>query len=315
MADDGRTKLAAEDDALDSNSDLVKSGMLRAGFSEGNWRHDFLQSESGLRFHYVAVGDATKPLLLFIHGYPETWYSWRHQMKEFSSDFYCAAFDMRGYNDSDKPDHSVEENYVIETLVEDVKAVVDGLGCTRVTVWSHDWGSIVAWRFVLKYHSMVEKFVVESAPHPMQVQYHASLKSKLTHLPEILFPYAAKKGAFEKAVLPDTSQFIWNAFRGEKFAPINREHITDDDVKVFEASFNKSDAAICATTYYRHVGRVSKTKPDGYGDLEGVPVLVLTGAKDQNVKPASMRGIEKVRHSSDSYSLRPSRLLLLALSF
>jgi epoxide hydrolase 4 len=306
MADDGRTNAAAEGDALDSNSDLVMAGMLRAGFSEGDWRHDFLESEGGLRFHYVAVGDVSKPLLLFIHGYPETWYSWRHQMKEFSADFYCVAFDMRGYNDSDKPDHSVEENYVIETFVEDVKAVVDGLGCTRVTVWSHDWGSIVAWRFVLKYHSMVEKFVVESAPHPMQVQYHASLKNKLTHLPEILFEYAAKKGVFEKAVLPDTKKFIWDAFRGKKFAPINQEHITDDDVKVFEASFKKPDAAICATTYYRHVGRVSETKRDGYGDLEDVPVLVLTGAKDQNVKPASMRGIEKVRHSSDSCFLSRS---------
>ena len=279
---------------LDRDSELIKAGMLRAGFSEGGWRHDFLQDESGIRFHYVEAGDSSKPLLLFVHGFPESWYSWRHQMKEFSSDFRCVAFDMRGYNDSSKPDPSVARNYMLETLVEDVKAVVDGLGATRVTVWSHDWGSMVAWRFVLKYHSLVDKFVVESSPHPMQVQYHASLKNKVTHIPERLFEWVAKKGMFEKEVMKDISAFIWKAFRGKGFAPVKLERIPDEDVKVFEASFLKPDAALCASTYYRHVAQVSKTKKEGYGDLDGVPVLALTGAKDQNVKPKSMKGIEKV---------------------
>lgn len=299
MSDDERATTSCcevtsnADSLLDSESELIKSGMLRAGFCEGGWRHGFVQSDIGVRFHHVETGDASKPLLLFIHGFPETWYSWRHQMKEFSSDFRCVAFDMRGYNDSDKPDPDVEQNYVIETLVEDVKAVVDGLGCQRVTVWSHDWGSIVAWRFVLKYHSIVDKFVAESAPHPMQMQYSATFFNRLTHVPELLFNFAAKRGLIEKAVLADKSKFIWKAFRSEKMQPVDGHHLTDQDVAVFDASFNKPKAAECATVYYRHIGQVSKTKLGGYGDLSDVPVLVLTGADDKNVKPSSMVGIEQ----------------------
>lgn len=232
-------------------------------------------------------------------------------MKEFSADYRCVAFDMSGYNDSDKPDPSVEQNYVVDTLLEDVKAVVDGMGCKRATVWSHDWGSIVAWRFVLKYPGMVDKLVLESAPHPMQVQYSASLKSKLTHMPELFFNFVARKGMMEKAVLPDKSKFIWKAFRSPKMMPVSDKHLLDEDVKVFDASFNKPNAAECATSYYRYIAAVSATKPEGYGDLSGVPVLVLTGANDTNVKPSTIVGIEKVRRCRYAILPPPFNALLV----
>ena len=152
---------------------------------------------------------------------------------------------------------------------------------------------MVAWRFALAYPSMLHKLIIESAPHPMQVQFTASLKSRFTHIPELLFSFAAKKGAMDKIVLGDKSKFIWKAFRDDKFAPVSRTHLTDDDVRVFEASFLKPHAAECATSYYRHIGEVGKTKVGGYGDLGGVPVLCMTGALDANVKPASMAGLDE----------------------
>jgi pimeloyl-ACP methyl ester carboxylesterase len=64
--------------------------------------------------------------MLFVHGFPEFWYSWRHQLREFSKDYWCVAIDMRGYNLSDKP--KGVEAYRISYLAQDVREVVEALG-------------------------------------------------------------------------------------------------------------------------------------------------------------------------------------------
>nr|CAD7205467.1 unnamed protein product [Timema douglasi] len=79
----------------------------------------------GLQFHYVQKGDATKPLMVFVHGFPEFWYSWRYQLQEFYKDYWVVALDMRGYGDSDKPEGV--NNYDIKYLVEDIAQFVKEL--------------------------------------------------------------------------------------------------------------------------------------------------------------------------------------------
>ena len=69
-------------------------------------KHGYIYTEDGLALHYVENGDSAKPLMLFIHGFiPEFWYSWRHQMDYFvQKGYYCVSIDLRGFNDSDKPE-------------------------------------------------------------------------------------------------------------------------------------------------------------------------------------------------------------------
>ncbi|KAG7271355.1 hypothetical protein CRUP_006847 [Coryphaenoides rupestris] len=81
--------------------------------------------ESGLRFHYVAAGERGKPLMLFLHGFPEFWFSWRYQLREFKSEFRVVAVDMRGYGESDVPLSA--ESYRFEYLVTDVRDIVEYL--------------------------------------------------------------------------------------------------------------------------------------------------------------------------------------------
>lgn len=126
--------------------------------------HKFVKSGS-VSLHYVESGDQDKPLMVFVHGWPEFWYSWRHQIKYFQKNYHVIALDMRGYNDSSKP--SGVDNYYIPILVNDLKNLVESTGKTTFTLVAHDWGGIVAWTFAALHPAMVDNLVVCNIPHPV----------------------------------------------------------------------------------------------------------------------------------------------------
>ena len=74
---------------------------------------------NGLKLHYVESGDTSKPLLVFVHGWPQFWYSWRYH---FQSQYRVVALDMRGYNQSGKP--AGVDNYFVKNMVDDIKGRV-----------------------------------------------------------------------------------------------------------------------------------------------------------------------------------------------
>jgi pimeloyl-ACP methyl ester carboxylesterase len=81
--------------------------------------------------------------MLMLHGFPEFWYSWRHQIPEFAPNFKVVALDLRGYNDSDKPED--KSAYVMDEFIKDVEGVIKGLGYDRCVLVGHDWGGAIAW--------------------------------------------------------------------------------------------------------------------------------------------------------------------------
>ncbi|XP_026326655.1 epoxide hydrolase 4-like [Hyposmocoma kahamanoa] len=81
---------------------------------------------NNIKLHYVESGDPSKPLMIFVHGFPEFWYSWRHQILEFQKDYWCIAIDMRGYGDSERPDDV--SSYKLDLLVNDIRELVSQLG-------------------------------------------------------------------------------------------------------------------------------------------------------------------------------------------
>jgi pimeloyl-ACP methyl ester carboxylesterase len=116
----------------------------------------------GVNIHYATVGEG--PLVIMIHGFPDFWYSWRHQMEGLKDNFKVVAIDQRGYNLSDKPDG--EQNYNMRYLISDVAAVIQHLGEEKATIVGHDWGGIVSWQFAFALPQMVENLVILNLPHP-----------------------------------------------------------------------------------------------------------------------------------------------------
>ncbi len=94
---------------------------------------------NGCRIHYVHRGRG-KPIL-FMHGFPQFWFLWRHQLAGLGDDHAVYAPDMRGYNLSDKPQEV--EAYRMRNMLGDIKGLVDELGIAPFTLVGHDWGGIV----------------------------------------------------------------------------------------------------------------------------------------------------------------------------
>ena len=125
------------------------------------WQHRYIIT-NGIRMHYVVQGEG--PLLVLLHGFPEFWYSWRHQIPFLAEHGYCVvAPDLRGYNDSDKP----RTGYSVSNLLRDIVGLIKGLGYEKASIVGHDWGGALAWVFAMRYAEMTERLIVLNAPHPM----------------------------------------------------------------------------------------------------------------------------------------------------
>ena len=120
---------------------------------------------AGTKIHYVSMGSDMKPLMVFVHGFPDFWYTWRNQIQAFSADYQVVALDLRGYDLSDRPEGV--ENYKFPVLLEDIRAVIDAESNGRkVILIGHDWGAALSWLFAGQNPALVERLVVLSVPHP-----------------------------------------------------------------------------------------------------------------------------------------------------
>jgi pimeloyl-ACP methyl ester carboxylesterase len=119
----------------------------------------------GVQLHTILAGPEDGPLALLLHGFPECWYSWRHQIPVLARAGYRVAVpDLRGYNLSDKPRGVAQ--YAADRITADISSLIQALGRQRATILAHDWGGAAAWRFAMDCPEAVERLVVMNAPHP-----------------------------------------------------------------------------------------------------------------------------------------------------
>ena len=122
---------------------------------------------SGIELDTVDTGPRDAPALIFLHGFPESHRTWRHQIAHFSRAHRCIAPDQRGYRGSSKPQEV--SAYTPDKLIGDVFQLADALGVETFTVIGHDWGGAIAWGVAIggQMNGRVTRAVIANAPHPV----------------------------------------------------------------------------------------------------------------------------------------------------
>ncbi|EYU27931.1 hypothetical protein ABFS82_13G110900 [Erythranthe guttata] len=129
----------------------------------GEIEHTYLQID-GLKLHVAAIGDVASPPVVFLHGFPEIWYSWRHQMTALAgAGFRAIAPDYRGYGLSDPPPQP--ENATYADLVADLRALFDALSLPKAFLIAKDFGARVAYLFALIHPEKVSGVITLGIPY------------------------------------------------------------------------------------------------------------------------------------------------------
>jgi len=121
---------------------------------------------NGVRLHVVEAGPEDGPPLVLLHGFPEFWFGWRHQIGPLAeAGFRLIVPDQRGYNLSERP--SKISDYRIDRLGLDVIGLLDALEIERASVASHDWGAVVGWWLGIAHPERLERLAIMNVPHPL----------------------------------------------------------------------------------------------------------------------------------------------------
>ena len=123
---------------------------------------------NGMELDVWEAGPAAAPALIFLHGFPESHRTWRHQIAHLSPRFRCIAPDLRGYGGSSRPEGV--EAYATPALVGDVLALADALGVERFAVLGHDWGGVLAWAIAAHGQTRITHTIIANGPHPVLFQ-------------------------------------------------------------------------------------------------------------------------------------------------
>ncbi|NJK36864.1 MAG: alpha/beta hydrolase [Oscillatoriales cyanobacterium RM2_1_1] len=238
----------------------------------GTWTSNFIIANS-IKLHYVTQGSGK--LILMLHGFPEFWYSWRHQIPEFASHYKVVALDMRGYNDSDKPREV--SAYRPEAVIADIKAVIEALDYEQCILVGHDWGGAIAWGFAYAYPEMVEKLIVLNIPHP------AKFKDGLWNLEQLQKSWYIF--FFQLPILPelflqaDDYRAIAAAFID---MAIDKSTFSSEDLEAYKDAAARRGALTAMVNYYRNIfqGLLDPNRAEEWGLLR-VPTLMIWGEDDQ----------------------------------
>jgi pimeloyl-ACP methyl ester carboxylesterase len=219
----------------------------------------------------VESGPQKGPLVLLLHGFPEHWYSWRHQISALAkAGFRVIAPDQRGYNLSEKP--ASVEDYAIDTLTRDVAGLIHAVGRKEAVIVGHDWGGVVAYRFAMDYPRMTKKLVILNAPHPRAF---AREIKKFRQLRKSWYMYFFQLPGIPEIVF-DLSPFYW-ARRLFREKAVNKKAFSDKDLQIMAKANAQQGAMHSMINWYRAAFRI---KPLHRTQPIRCPALVIWGKED-----------------------------------
>lgn len=235
------------------------------------WNHAEAET-NGVRLHYVEQGKG--PLILLLHGFPEHWYSWRHQIAPLAeADFRVVAPDLRGYNRSEKP----RGGYDIKNLTKDVRGLIRALGERSATVVGHDWGGVIALQFPIDYPQACDRLIVMNAPLIRSWYWGRRNYPNNTYALMMQIPGLAERRGW--ADIDATTRRVFQAVSSDS------EAFSDEDIETFANALKQPRALSSAMKYYRSIYWPDwfLTWPDRNKRIE-CPTQFIWGREDRAVR-------------------------------
>ncbi len=256
-----------------------------------------VQLPNGISLDIVDEGPVDAPVLIFLHGFPESHRTWRHQIAHFKDRFRCIAPDQRGYRGSSKP--QVVEAYTPDKLIGDIFLLADALAIPHFTIVGHDWGGAIAWGVALGgQHARVTRAIIANAPHPVTFQ-------------RLLYTHRGQREA---------SQYI-RGFRDPANDALVKEHgltglllkevkwdrpsaMEPEERDALLRDWQNRDAAFGMLNYYRASPIDVPPMDAPFAIPEGwappalpkltIPTLVIWGLDDLALPPENLDGLENI---------------------
>jgi pimeloyl-ACP methyl ester carboxylesterase len=254
---------------------------------------------NGIELDVVDQGPRDGLVLIFLHGFPESHRTWRHQIAHLSGRFRCIAPDQRGYRGSSKPLGA--ENYTPDKLIGDVFLLADALGVERFTIIGHDWGGAIAWGVAItgQMSGRVTRAVIANAPHPVL-------------FPKLLYTNRQQRAAsqyFREFRDPANNALVERFGLGALLlkamgARAQSPMLEDSERAAMLADWSDPEAAIAMLNWYRASPLEVLSMdapfalPEGWKPFplprQTIPTLVVWAMDDFALPPANLDGMDEL---------------------
>ena len=227
---------------------------------------------NGIKLHVVEAGPKSGVPVVLLHGFPEFWYGWRHQIPALV-EAGCRVIvpDQRGYNLSDKP--KGVKSYSVFTLVKDIIGLIDALGYEKVNLVGHDWGAVVAWALAILHPERLHRLSIMNVPHPAVMK--RFLQRDLEQIRRSWYVFF-----FQLPWLPESGmrQDNWRGAQRALRGSGKIDTFTTDDVVKYKEAWSRPGAMTAMINWYRAIMRYQPPMPK---DLRvKVRTLMMWGMKD-----------------------------------
>jgi epoxide hydrolase 4 len=235
-----------------------------------------MQAANGVNLELAELASAdggTDRLALLVHGFPELNFSWRYQMPLLAARGWRVwALNLRGYGASEKPEGVAA--YRLDTLAEDLGALIDESGAKEVMLVAHDWGAIIAWHFAIKRVRPLTRLIIMNVPHP------ACGRRELKHWHQL-----SKSWYIFFFQLPWLPEWLMGRGRGKGIKgailrmAVDKSAFPRDVLKVYADAAMRPGALTAMINYYRALLRMPDAKNAGESVID-VPTLMVWGEED-----------------------------------